>query len=227
MPPFQQIPGGAQGGGILAGAALVSAVHGLLPNHWAPFVLIGRAQQWTLSRTLKVMFAAGVAHMAVSGGIAMAILLLGVALHALVDPVAHLLPAVILAGTGMVYVGMDLAHHHHPHHHADLHQQAAQGMTDRAATLALILSLALSPCEAMVPIFVGAAPFGNVWFVLLLTVLSGLATIAVMMVLGLLAWHGTRNIRFGWLAHHERLVIGALLLLLGIAVLGLHLWKEN
>ncbi|MBP7125918.1 hypothetical protein KBD49_06095 [Myxococcota bacterium] len=222
-----EIPGGAQGSGILAGAALVSAVHGLLPNHWAPFVLIGRAQGWSLARTLRVMLAAGVAHTAVSGGIAMAILLLGVALQSVLDPVSHVLPAIILMGSGLVYLLMDLAHHHHPHHHADLHQEAARGMTDRAATLTLILALALSPCEAMVPIFVSAAPFGNVWFVLLLTVMSGLGTIAVMLVLGLLAWQGARAIRFGWLAHHERLVIGGLLLLLGVATLALHLWEGH
>ena len=225
MQEMLQVPGGAQGSGILAGAALVSAVHGLLPNHWAPFVLIGRAQGWNLSRTLRVMLAAGVAHTAVSGGIALAILLLGVALQPVLEPVSHVLPAIILIGSGLVYLAMDLAHHHHPHHHADLHQEAAKGMTDRAATLTLVLALALSPCEAMVPIFVSAAPFGDVWFVLLLTVLSGLGTIGVMLVLGLLAWQGTRAIRFGWIAHHERLVIGGLLVLLGIVTLGLHLWE--
>lgn len=212
-----------QGSGILAGAALVSAVHGLLPNHWAPFVLMGRAQGWTQGKMLRVLLAAGIAHTAVSGGLAMATLLLGVALAEVIEPVAHLLPGVILLVTGLVYVGLDLFGHEHHHHHADVHQVARAGMSNRAATTTLVLTLALSPCEAMVPVFVSAAPLGDAVFLLLVAVMSGAATLVVMGVLAVLAWQGTKHVTFGWVAHHERLVIGGLLVAIGVATLTLGL----
>lgn len=210
-----------EGSGILAGAALVSAVHGLLPNHWAPFVLMGRAQGWTQGKMLRVMVTASIAHTAVSGGIAMATLLLGVALAEFIEPVAHLLPAAILLVTGLVYIALDtMGHDHaHHHHHADVHQEARAGMSNRAATTTLVLTLALSPCEAMVPVFVSAAPLGDAVFLLAVAVLSGAATLAVMAVLAVMAWHGAKHVRFGWVAHHERLVVGGLLVAIGLATL--------
>lgn len=50
-----------EGGGISAedlstigGIATVSLLHSFIPTHWLPFSIVGRAQKWTLSRTLLV-----------------------------------------------------------------------------------------------------------------------------------------------------------------------------
>jgi hypothetical protein len=205
------------GSGLLAGALVLATVHGLMPNHWAPFVLIGRAQGWRRRRMLWVLLMAGIAHTSVAAGLSMVTLLLGVALAEVIEPVAHLLPGVILLATGTVYVALDLRKGEHHHHHANVHKAASSGMSDRTATTTLILTLALAPCEAMVPVFVGAAPMGDAVFLLTLAVLSGVASVAVMWLLAALAWSGARHLQFGWAAHHERLVVG--LMLLGIGVL--------
>ena len=209
-----------QGAGLLAGALMLALVHGLLPNHWAPFVLIGQAQGWQRRRMLWVLLMAGTAHTAVAAGLSMATLLLGVALHDVIEPVAHLLPGIILLGTGLVYVVLDASSRHH-HHHASIHQAASSGMSDRTATTTLILTLALAPCEAMVPVFVGAAPMGDATYLLTLAVVSGAASVAVMCVLATLAWSGIRRLQFGWAAHHERLVVGVMLVAIGAATLAL------
>lgn len=53
--------GGGGGGGLSAGdlstiggIATVSLLHSFIPTHWLPFSIVGRAQKWTLSRTLLV-----------------------------------------------------------------------------------------------------------------------------------------------------------------------------
>ena len=49
----------------LLGAGFAAAfLHAALPTHWLPFVLVGRAQRWTLRRTLGAVVAAGLAHIA-------------------------------------------------------------------------------------------------------------------------------------------------------------------
>ncbi|KAK9122402.1 hypothetical protein Syun_020019 [Stephania yunnanensis] len=35
-------------------SATVSLLHSFIPTHWLPFSIVGRAQNWTLSRTLLV-----------------------------------------------------------------------------------------------------------------------------------------------------------------------------
>lgn len=209
-----------EGSGLLAGALMLAAVHGVLPNHWAPFVLIGRAQGWRRRRMLWVLLMAGIAHTAVAAGLSMATLLLGVALADAIEPVAHLLPGVILIATGLVYVVLDSGRDAQ-HHHADIHDAAKSGMSDRTATTTLILTLALAPCEAMLPVFISASPMGDATYLLTLAVLSGAASVAVMWVLAALAWSGARNLKFGWAAHHERLLVGVLLAVIGIATLAL------
>ena len=205
---------------LLIAAAVVSMVHGLLPNHWLPFVLIGRAQSWNARRMLWVLAAAGAAHAAVSGAIAMVTLLLGVAVAGWIEPWADKLPAFILLAAGALYVLLDLLSGHGSHHH-DIHEAADHGMSDKTAVATLVLTLALSPCEAMVPVFVSAAPTGDPVLLLALVVVSGATSLAVMSLLAMLAWRGSGHLRFGRLAHHERLVIGTLLLGMGLLVLGL------
>ncbi|KAK4408369.1 hypothetical protein Sango_0417900 [Sesamum angolense] len=39
----------------IGGIATVSLLHSFIPTHWLPFSIVGRAQKWTLSRTLLVM----------------------------------------------------------------------------------------------------------------------------------------------------------------------------
>lgn len=38
----------------IGGIATVSLLHSFIPTHWLPFSIVGRAQKWTLSRTLFV-----------------------------------------------------------------------------------------------------------------------------------------------------------------------------
>ncbi|KAK9135566.1 hypothetical protein Syun_014896 [Stephania yunnanensis] len=39
----------------IGGIATVSLLHSFIPTHWLPFSIVGRAQNWTLSRTLLVV----------------------------------------------------------------------------------------------------------------------------------------------------------------------------
>lgn len=207
---------------LLGSAAVVSLVHGLLPNHWLPFVLIGRVQGWTGRRMLHVLAAAGAAHVAVAGAIALVTLLAGIALADMLAGHADILPGLILLAAGLAYVALDLrANSGHRHHHHDVHEAASAGMSDRAAVATLVLTLALSPCEAMVPVFISAAPTGNHVLLLMLIVVSGVASVGVMGTLAWVTWRGSRQVEFGRLARRERLVIGVVLAVIGAITLAI------
>ncbi|KAJ8568372.1 hypothetical protein K7X08_027905 [Anisodus acutangulus] len=46
----------------IGGIATVSLLHSFIPTHWLPFSIVGRAQKWTLSRTLLVTAFGAVLH---------------------------------------------------------------------------------------------------------------------------------------------------------------------
>ena len=47
---------------LLGGGFVAAFLHAVLPTHWLPFVLVGRAQGWGMGRTLGAAAAAGIAH---------------------------------------------------------------------------------------------------------------------------------------------------------------------
>ena len=56
---------------LLAAGFAAAFLHAALPTHWLPFVLVSRAQKWSVARMLGVVAAAGaapVATTAVVGG---------------------------------------------------------------------------------------------------------------------------------------------------------------
>ncbi len=207
--------------GFLVTAGLVSLVHGLLPNHWLPFVLVGRVQGWTTGTMLGVLVAAGAAHTAVAGAVALVLLVAGVAIQDVIRPAAHLLPGVILGVAGAFFLVLDRLPGRHHHH--DLHDAQHSGMSDATAVVTLVLSLVLSPCEAMIPVFLSAVPRGDPVLLSGMVVLSGAATIAAMATLALVAWRGARRLDFGRFAHTERSLIGLLLVVMGLASIGIGL----
>lgn len=200
---------------ILSAALVLSLVHSLLPNHWLPFVLMGRVQGWNERKMVKILCAAGAAHMAVAGAIAMVVLLIGAVLAPEIAHIGHLLPGIILFVAGVFYIWLDLMRPKHNHHHHEVHEAAEKGMSDKTAIVTLILTLALSPCEAMVPVFVAAAPSGDPVLLLAMVVMSSFVSLAVMTVLAVLAWRGIARFGFGRLAKWERLVIGSILTAIG------------
>ena len=63
----------------LLGAGLLAAfLHAVLPTHWLPFVLVGRALAWGVPRVLAASAAAAAAHIATTT--VAGLLLLGVGL---------------------------------------------------------------------------------------------------------------------------------------------------
>jgi len=46
--------------------------HSLAPDHWMPFMMVGRAQKWNTSRTIFTTFLAGFGH--VSGSVVLGLI---------------------------------------------------------------------------------------------------------------------------------------------------------
>ncbi len=48
---------------IIVGASLLAIIHASIPNHWIPFVIIGRQNRWTVKETLVAVLLGGFAHL--------------------------------------------------------------------------------------------------------------------------------------------------------------------
>jgi sulfite exporter TauE/SafE len=112
---------------MLAGtAATLGLVHTVIgPDHYLPFIVIGRARNWKLRKTLGVAFLAGLGHILGSVILGFIGIALGIAVSKLegIEAARGGIAAWLLIGFGFAYFawGMRRAWRGKPHTHPHLH----------------------------------------------------------------------------------------------------------
>ena len=232
-------------GFVIAGLS-VSFFHAILPNHWLPFVLAGRAQKWSMGKTLSVVALAGGGHVLITTLLGLLIVWLGAALTEYIEEWAGPLASGVLTLLGLYYVvqhfrgvghshlhipglghdhyGHDHSHDHEPGHdnHCDHDQPIEDRFShDKVAVTSLVALLTLSPCEGFLPIYLMAWPHGWTVFVLLSGVLA-VGSLVGMLVFTGLTFMGVERLDMPWLERYENLILGCVLILLGIGVVMFH-----
>ncbi|KAJ6311064.1 hypothetical protein OIU76_015729 [Salix suchowensis] len=128
----------------IGGIATVSLLHSFIPTHWLPFSIVGRAQKWTLSRTLLVTAFGAVLHVLSTS-------LLGITAITMANTIAgeetvHKLASLLLIILGSCYMILFLSG---KGGHSHSHNQPMEKM----AVAGLVLVPALSPCATTLPVF--------------------------------------------------------------------------
>jgi hypothetical protein len=233
------VPGEQVGSTGAIGLTLgLSLLHAALPNHWFPFVMVGRAQGWTRKKTLGVLALAGGGHVLATSALGLVVWKVGASiLERFTEESVHRFGAWVAGGLlialGLFFLirqalgkqhthshahGSALYHRegeHHDHDHAGPDQGA---MSDRAAIATLFLALTFSPCEAVVAAFLSGVKFG-IDYVLIIAIGTSLVTVFSMFVLTWLTLAGMEKLRFPWLDKNEMALTGWILVAIGIVVL--------
>lgn len=228
---------------LVATAVGTALFHTLIPDHWLPFVLIGRSRGWTVGRTALISGFSAIVHTVLSFLLGAAAVLIGQASaetlgHAL-EHASHLLLIVF----GVVYAiwSWRKGGHFHPggvhahgaepdrgchgdegdtdpehlHYHADVN--LIRGHTGpQGWWLAFIIGA--NPCLLLMPLIVKTAPQGA-GPVFLVTLAYAVPTILLMVGLSALGVSGIMKIRPPGAARHMEAASGLL-----VAILGIVLW---
>lgn len=198
--------------GVLLGtAATVGFVHTVLGvDHSLPFVALGRAEGWSLRRTLAVTAGCGVAHVASSVVLGAIGIGLGYAVEDLsgIEAARGEFVAWMLIALGLAYTSWSLvrqargSRHEHPHVHADgsLHthehdhqREHLHAHRERRRVVAfwtLFLVFAFGPCEALIPVLMAPA-WAHRWSLVVgVVLLFGAVTVVTMIGTVALVWRG-------------------------------------
>lgn len=227
---------------VLAGtAASLGFVHTLLgPDHYLPFIVIGRARRWALPKTLFISFLCGLGHVLSSVVIGFVGIALGIAVFRIegIESFRGSLAAWLLIGFGLAYFIWGLYRairnkpHKHRHWHADgeehehshTHQKAAHSHPhDEKAksTLTpwiLFVIFVFGPCEPLIPLLMYPAAKHNIGGVVLVTLAFGAATILTMLTIIAAAAWGVRSLRLGFMERYVHAIAGAMIFISGISV---------
>jgi hypothetical protein len=189
----------------------VAFLHAALPTHWLPFVLVGRAQKWSTGRTLGVTLLAGLGHVGLTIALGLGLVVAGLALEPKLGGLFHWVVGSLMVAVGLFYIVRG------QHNHAVPEAGRRVYASDRAAIIALVTLLTLSPCEAFLPYYLAGMQHGWQAFLVLSAVLMA-ATSAGMLIFTSLSLAGFKRLGLQWVERYEETILGAALILVGVAV---------
>ncbi|MBA7602158.1 MAG: hypothetical protein GH143_08800 [Calditrichaeota bacterium] len=221
-----------------AGIGLIHTLTG--PDHYLPFIVMGRARHWSLVRTLSITALCGVGHILGSVVLGFIGIGAGIALHQLVDieSLRGEIAAWGLIAFGLVYMvwGLRRAYRKRPHTHLHVHpagdmhvhkhthtgehthiHEEAQRPTSITPWVLFVIFV-LGPCEPLIPLLMFPAAQSSLAGVTLIAGVFGLVTITTMLGVVALAHAGIQRLPLGHLERYAHALAGGTLALSGLAV---------
>lgn len=202
---------------LLGGGFVAAFLHAAMPTHWLPFVLVGRAQRWSLMRVMTVAVTAGLAHIASTALVGSLIVAAGLALNAWIGGLLPHLSAALLFIFGAFYLAR--ASLQKPITATGPEAEVPEpAVSDRAAFWGLVLMMAVTPGEVLLPIYLSSATEG-VAALGLLTLSFAAGTVLGMTLLSALASAGYSILRLERWARYEGAILGISLIIIGLLVM--------
>jgi ABC-type nickel/cobalt efflux system permease component RcnA len=219
---------------FLAAATAAAAIHALIPDHWLPFVLMGRSRNWSLGKTLALASAGGLLHVFLAVGMGLLTFRLGrqgaeEAAHRIGETL-EALSALGLTAFGFLYgaYSWHRERKHHPpmgrshegdagdgdphHHHGHMLER---WFGANLSGWSLVVVIGVSPCALAFPILLASAASLGIGGVLLVAAGFGAVTMGTTLTITLIAFLSVRRIDFPLLNRYGDLISGVLIGLVG------------
>jgi sulfite exporter TauE/SafE len=227
---------------LIVTALSIGFFHTLMgPDHYLPFIMIGRAQKWSLVKTLVITAACGIGHVASSIAIGFIGIAAGIAISKVegLEGIRGNVAAYLLFGFGLAYTAWGLkkalkgqvhTHRHihadgsaHEHHHSHQSDHSHLHKGGRTTLWWLFIIFILGPCEPLIPILMYPAARASIFGTVLVASVFGLATVGTMTAVVMLACLGLKQVRFAFLEKYAHALGGAIIALSGAGMIFLGL----
>ncbi|MBT3275423.1 MAG: hypothetical protein HN368_19870 [Spirochaetales bacterium] len=220
-------------------AASVGLLHTLLgPDHYLPFIVMSRARNWSMKRTLIITAVCGIGHVLGSMVLGLIGVAVGISLLNLeaFEGFRGSIAAWLLIGFGFAYFlwGLRKAFravphtHVHDHETGGAHEHSHQHVTEhshvhdkRGRNLTpwiLFTIFVFGPCEALIPLLMYPAAELGTGGMLLVTAVFGIVTIGTMTAVVMISSWGFKFARFKALERFAHAFSGAAICLSGLAI---------
>ncbi len=197
---------------LIISTITIGIVHAFAPDHWLPFVMIGKAQKWSKPRLSFIAFVAGLGHVGSSIVLGALGILAGIASIKLegIEATRAEIGIYLLIGFGVAYALWGLKHSRHHHHHTpDLSQK-------KVVTLwTLFAVFVLGPCEPLIPLMFLATAYG--WTgIATVSITFGIVTLIMMVGQSLLGYAGIQLIKHDFAEKYSHALAGGVIAITGV-----------
>jgi len=221
-------------------AASIGFIHTVFgPDHYIPFIAMGKARNWSLPRTSAITVLCGVGHVASSIVLGLIGVIFGVAIMRLeaLEAFRGSLAAWAMIAFGFTYFvwGLHRAIRNKPHVHGHLHRDGSKhSHTHRHSTehahphhptakknitpWVLFTIFVLGPCEPLIPILMYPAAQKSLFGMFLVAGIFGIVTVTTMLAIVIAFSLGFKFVPLKNMERYAHAIAGLVIFLSGIAV---------
>lgn len=221
-------------------AASIGFLHTVFgPDHYLPFVMMGRARRWSLTKTGLITVICGMGHIisSIALGIIGIIFGIGVMKLKVLEGFRGNIAAWGLIGFGLAYFiwglrrmlknkphrhfhiheGQDIHSHNHVHTCGHVHVHDGKGKSDITPWILFTIFI-LGPCEPLIPILMYPAAKNNIMELIWVVVIFSAITIATMLGIVMITSFGINFVPLGRFERCSHALAGAAIFLCGTAI---------
>ncbi len=226
-------------------AATLGFIHTLLgPDHYLPFIVLSKSNNWSMGKTIKITLLCGIGHVGSSIIIGVIGIVLGwsVSNIELFEGFRGDISAWLLIGFGLayciygcrkVYKNKQHTHFHkhengvvhihtHKHHHSHTHLHI-ENSSNKISPWVLFVIFVFGPCEVLVPLLMYPASKNSTFSIILIALIFSLATILTMLSSVLLSVYSLQKISLKGLEKYSHIIAGASIAMCGMGIIFLGL----
>lgn len=204
---------------LLWSAASIGFVHTILgPDHYLPFIMIGKARNWSLSRTLGLTALCGIGHVLSSVIIGIIGIFIGIQLQKLTwfEGFRGNLAAWGLIAFGLLYAVWGLRYYFK--HKQKIKFSEAHEPHSSATPWMLFIIFLLGPCEPLIPLLMYPAAHQSTFALVGVTTVFSIVTISTMLIAVWAASLGLSQINMKKLQPLSHFMAGIIIFLSGISI---------
>lgn len=222
-----------------AAAASIAFFHTITgPDHYLPFIMIGRARNWSSFKTAMLTLACGFGHVFSSIILAAICIWFGSMLTHVewFEEFRGNLAGWLLIAFGFAYMVWGLkwifkhkkhthCHihedgnvHEHPHAHVTTHSHVHEKKSKNITPWVLFIIFVLGPCEPLIPLIMAPASKGNWTGTVIVAVIFTVITLATMLGLVMSSLYGLKMINLNKAEKYTHALAGASILCCGLAI---------
>ena len=223
---------------LLTTAVSIGFFHTLVGvDHYVPFIVLGRANDWTVKKTMLIVLVCGIGHVAVTVALGFGGIALSAGVSSLVDieGIRAEIATYFLIAFGFVYTVFGIsraikskAHKHiAPDGHTIIHAHSKEGAEHEHrgkkhstnVFWGLFILLVLGPCEPLIPIIMYPAATASAVTLVTVTLCFAVVTILTMLAATFIGLKGVRLVKIEKLERYSHALAGVAVLTCGLAVL--------
>jgi len=224
---------------LLVTALSIGFLHTLFgPDHYLPFIMMSKARNWKMSKTMTITLLCGLGHVGSSIVLGIIGVSVGIAINKIevFESFRGNLAAWAFIAFGLVYFiwGLrkafrnkphshfhrhdDGIKHEHEHTHFNEHSHVHDIKKKQITPWILFTIFVLGPCEPLIPILMYPAAKNNLSILIMVTVTFAIITIATMMTVVYLVSLGYKFLPLKKMEKYSHALAGAIIMFSGIGI---------